>query len=91
MTEIICPLRCNYVLIIVFYIVVEEKSTSTRIKHVNYLHEISTKPLKVLCPIMQAKNEKVKFQRHLKVNTNLELPLKKVGLENVFKWENNDY
>ena len=44
---------------------------------------------------LQAKKkyEKVKFQRHLKVNTNLELSLKKGGggLENVFKWENNDY
>ena len=39
------------------------------------------------------KNEKVKFQRHLKDNTNLELPLKKKGggVENVVKWENNDY
>ena len=51
MTEIICPLRFNYVLIIVFYIVVAEKLASTSIKHVNYLHEISTKPLKVICPI----------------------------------------
>ena len=32
--------------------------------------------LKVLhvCPICRPKNEKVKFQRHLKDNTNLELP-----------------
>ena len=31
--------------------------------------------LKVLCPIYSAqKNEKVKFQRHLKDDTNLELP-----------------
>ena len=42
--------------------------------------------------LLQAKkNEKVKFQWHLKDNTNLELPLKKMGLENVFKLENNGY
>ena len=44
-----------------------------------------------LCPFCRPKKEKVKFQWHLKDNTNLELPLKKIGLENVFKWENNDY
>ena len=42
-------------------------------------------------PFAGQKNEKVKFQRHLKDNTNLELSLKKRGLENVFKWENNNY
>ena len=44
----------------------------------------------VLCPICRPNNEKFKFQQHFKDNTNLELPLKR-GLENVFKWENNDY
>ena len=42
-------------------------------------------------PFAGQKNEKVKFQWHFKDNTNLELPLKKMGLENVFKWENKDY
>ena len=37
--------------------------------------------LKVLCPISGQKNEKVKFQRHLKDNTNFELSLKKGSLK----------
>ena len=47
--------------------------------------------LQVLCPICRPTIEKVKFQRHLKDNTNLELPLKKGGLTFCFKLENNDY
>ena len=39
--------------------------------------------LKVLhiCPFCRPKNENVKFQRHLKDNTNLELPSKEGGLK----------
>ena len=33
--------------------------------------------LKVLCPICRPENENVKFQRHLKDDTNLELPSKR--------------
>ena len=46
-----------------------------------YFNYLLTRSLKVLCPICRPKNEKVKFQRHLKDNTKLELPLKKGGLK----------
>ena len=40
--------------------------------------------LKVLCPICRPEKEKVKYQRHLKDNTNSELPSKQVGLKMAF-------
>ena len=40
---------------------------------------------KILCPICRPNNEKVKFQRHLKDNSNLELPSKQKGLKTVVR------